>query len=145
MEITRRYAAIMITDIVGYTSLMGKDENKALDLLEKNRKIQKPLIKEFRGHFVKEMGDGIMARFSTSSEAIICAAKIQAKALEQNISLRIGLHDGEVNFQNNDTFGEVLNIASRIEPLALPGNIRGEVQKYLCILLRPWCGFIGSW
>ncbi|MBD0377472.1 MAG: hypothetical protein ICV51_17820, partial [Flavisolibacter sp.] len=65
MSSTRQLAAIMFTDIVGYTALMGKDEQKAFDLLRKNRQIHQPLIKQFHGTWIKELGDGILASFST--------------------------------------------------------------------------------
>jgi class 3 adenylate cyclase len=61
----RRLAAIMFTDIVGYTALMGRDEDKAFKVLRKNRGIQRPIIKKYRGEWLKEMGDGILASFST--------------------------------------------------------------------------------
>ena len=69
----RRLAAIMFTDIVGYTALMGKDEDQAFQLLRTNRAIHKPLIEKHRGRFLKEMGDGILASFSSASDALYCA------------------------------------------------------------------------
>jgi class 3 adenylate cyclase len=63
MAQTRQLAAIMFTDIVGYTSLMGDDEKKAFDLLRKNRQLQKPLIEQFNGKWIKELGDGVLASF----------------------------------------------------------------------------------
>jgi class 3 adenylate cyclase len=63
MQQTRQLAAIMFTDIVGYTALMGNDEQKAFELLRKNREIQKPVIEEYGGTWVKELGDGVLASF----------------------------------------------------------------------------------
>ena len=68
----RRLAAIMFTDIVGYTTLMGEDEDKAFQILRKNRNIHRPLIKKYRGKWLKEMGDGILASFYSSSDAVLC-------------------------------------------------------------------------
>ena len=65
MNASRQLAAIMFTDIVGYTALMGNDEHKAFTLLEKNRQLQKPIIEEFNGRWIKELGDGVLASFST--------------------------------------------------------------------------------
>ena len=77
MTQTRQLAAIMFTDIVGYTALMGEDEKKAFGLLRKNRELQKPLISEYNGKWVKELGDGVLASFQTVTDAVSCAMKIQ--------------------------------------------------------------------
>ena len=73
MPSIRQLAAIMFTDIAGYTSLMGDDEEKAIDVLNKNRQIQKPLISQFQGTWIKELGDGVLARFTNPSDAVSCA------------------------------------------------------------------------
>ncbi len=120
----RQLVAIMFTDIVGYTSLMGDDEEKAFNLLEKNRKLQKPLIESYDGRWIKEIGDGMLATFSTVSDAVYCAAAIQQQSNnEPDLILRIGIHQGEVVFQDGDVFGDGVNIASRIESLAPGGGI----------------------
>ena len=77
MASLRQLAAIMFTDIVGYTGLMGRDEQKAFELLNKNRQIQKPIIEEYNGKWIKELGDGVMASFNTVSDAVAAAIKIQ--------------------------------------------------------------------
>ena len=124
MPQTRQLAAIMFTDIVGYTALMGNDEQKAFELLDKNRLIQKPIIEEFNGRFIKELGDGILASFPTASDALFAAIKIQqACSASKELSLRIGIHEGETTFENNDIYGDAVNIASRIQTLGTPGSI----------------------
>jgi len=130
MEV-RRLAAIMFTDIVGYTALMGSDEKKAFEVLRTNRNIQKPLIKKFRGKWLKEMGDGILASFDTATYAVRCAGEIQAQAKNQGIELRIGIHTGEVVFEGNDVLGDGVNVASRLEELTEAGSIyvSGAVYK----------------
>ena len=127
----RRLAAIMFTDIVGYTTLMGKDEDAAFQLLRQNRMIQKVLIEKYHGTWLKEMGDGILASFHSSSNAVRCAGEIQQKAKNEKISLRIGIHEGEVVFEGGDVLGDGVNVASRLEELAASGNIiiSGEVYK----------------
>ena len=124
MSQSRQLAAIMFTDIVGYTALMGKDEQRAFDLLNKNRQIQKPIIEEFNGIWIKELGDGVMASFKTVSDAVNAAIKIQqACNAAKEFQLRIGIHQGEVVIEENDVFGDAVNIASRIQSIASPGSI----------------------
>jgi len=123
-EATHQLAAIMFTDVVGYTALMGKDEDAAFKLLEKNRQLHESTIKEFNGKWLKEMGDGVLLSFDAASDAVFCAKKIQEICRkEADFSLRIGIHVGEVVFQNADVFGDGVNIASRIESLAPAGCI----------------------
>lgn len=124
MSQSRQLAAIMFTDIVGYTALMGEDEEKALELLEKNRQIQKPIIEEYHGRWLKEIGDGLLASFTTVSDAVFCAKAIQKACLQgDELKLRIGIHQGEVVFTGEDVFGDGVNIASRLEQLAPTGGI----------------------
>lgn len=124
MNQSRQLAAIMFTDIVGYTALMGNDEQKAFELLHKNREIQKPIIEEFGGQWIKELGDGVMASFSAASNAVYAAIKIQEACYNSKaFELRIGIHQGEVVFENGDIFGDAVNIASRLQALAPPAGI----------------------
>lgn len=124
MTQSRQLAAIMFTDIVGYTALMGSDEQKAFKILNKNRELQKPIIEEFNGRWIKELGDGVMASFSTVSDAVTAAVKIQQTCNSaKEFQLRIGIHSGEVVFENNDVFGDGVNIAARIQAIANPGSI----------------------
>ena len=106
MPQSRQLAVIMFTDIVGYTALMGHDEQKAFAILDKNRELQKPIIKNFNGQWIKELGDGILASFNTVSDAVNAAIKIQeACHAARDFQLRIGIHLGEVVFENGDVFG----------------------------------------
>ncbi|MBC8193287.1 MAG: tetratricopeptide repeat protein [FCB group bacterium] len=120
----RKLAAIMFTDIVGYTMIMGEDEQKALRLLEKNRTIIKSIIEEFRGEWLKEMGDGTLSCFASAVDAVRCALKVQHLLKDDpDLILRIGIHIGDVVFEGGDVFGDGVNVASRIEPLAMAGGI----------------------
>jgi adenylate cyclase len=124
MTQSRQLAAIMFTDIVGYTTLMGKDEKKAFELLRQNRQLQKPLIEKFQGKWIKELGDGVLASFQTGTDAVKCAQQIQLECSQSNdLKLRIGIHLGEVIFADNDIFGDGVNIASRLQTLAPVGGI----------------------
>ena len=129
-EATRQLAAIMFTDIVGYTALMGRDEQKALALLKKNKEIHERLITQYNGKLLKEIGDGILASFNSVSGAVYCAGAIQKAASVEDLNLRIGIHEGEVVFQDNDVFGDGVNIASRIEALATTGEILLSESAY---------------
>jgi len=124
MTQSRQLAAIMFTDIVGYTALMGNNEQRAFELLRKNREIQKPVVEEFGGRWIKELGDGVMISFSAVSNAVYAAIKIQ-EACDRagEFQLRIGIHLGEVVFENDDIFGDAVNIASRLQAIAPPGGI----------------------
>ena len=103
MSQTRQLAAIMFTDIVGYTALMGNDEKNAFSILDKNRSLQKPIIEQFNGRWIKELGDGVMASFNTVSDAVNAAIKIQENCnTAKDFQLRIGIHLGEVVFENED-------------------------------------------
>jgi class 3 adenylate cyclase len=124
MSASRQLSAIMFTDIVGYTALMGEDEQKAFSLLHKNRQIQQPVIKQFNGTLIKELGDGILAIFKTATDAVLCADAIQQACMSvPGLQLRIGVHLGEVIFEHNDVFGDSVNIASRLQASAPIGGI----------------------
>ncbi|MCK4678256.1 MAG: adenylate/guanylate cyclase domain-containing protein [Bacteroidales bacterium] len=120
----RKLAAIMFTDIIGYSAMMSKDEKQALNILGKNREIHKSAIHEFNGELIKEIGDGTLSIFQTSSEAVNCAKAIQKVCCRESMfSVRIGIHIGEIVVIENDVFGDGVNIASRIEAAGKPGGI----------------------
>ena len=108
----------MFSDIVGYTALMGSDERKAFDFIKKNRRIHWRLIRKYKGRLLKEMGDGMLASFPSSMDAIKCALSIQKAVKELDIPLRIGIHQGDVIFEKQDVLGDGVNIASRIQGIA---------------------------
>jgi TolB-like protein/class 3 adenylate cyclase/Tfp pilus assembly protein PilF len=119
MPQTRQLAAIMFTDIVGYTALMGDDERKAFSILTKNRQLQKPIIEKYNGRWIKELGDGILASFTTVSDAVYAAKEIQEQCKKSaEFSLRIGIHQGEIVVEDDDVFGDAVNVASRIQSIA---------------------------
>jgi class 3 adenylate cyclase len=124
MPTIRQLSAIMFTDIVGYTALMGNNEELAFELLRKNREIQKPIIEQFGGKWIKELGDGVLASFPAVSNAVYAALKIQEACKKSgSFELRIGIHQGEVVYENDDIFGDPVNIASRLQSLAPPSEI----------------------
>lgn len=121
---TRQLAAIMFTDIVGYTKLMGRDSTKALELVRISKEIQKPLVEKHNGKWLKEMGDGAMAQFGSALDAVYCAIEIQELARAKfDGKIRIGIHSGDITIDDNDVYGDGVNVASRLESVADPGGI----------------------
>lgn len=121
---SRQLAAIMFTDIVGYTALMGSDEQKAFDILHKSRQMQQPIVEGHGGKWIKEMGDGVLACFGTATNAVQSAILIQEQCNAiPDLQLRIGIHLGDVVFDNNDVFGDGVNIAARLLAKSDPGTI----------------------
>ena len=134
LEQTRKLAAIVFTDIVGFTKLSAVNEPAALSLLETQRELLKPIVEKHGGSWLKEIGDGLLLSFETTKDAVDCAIEIQQVVKEvENLNLRIGIHQGEVVFQGGDVIGDDVNIAARIEPFAAPGGvaISGRVNASL--------------
>ena len=116
-------SAILFSDIVGFSRLMNHDEERTLNLIRKNRRIHKNIINRYHGKWLKEMGDGTLAEFKTISEAVYCAGDLMKTCQQERIDLRIGIHLGEIIKENGDIFGDPVNIASRLESIADPGQI----------------------
>ncbi len=127
----RKLAAIMFTDMVGYSALTQKDEKLALRILEEHRAIVRPLLAKHDGHEIKTIGDAFLVEFPSALAATACAIEIQktlferaeSRPSESAVRLRIGLHVGDIIYKENDVFGDGINIAARIEPLAEAGGI----------------------
>ena len=133
----RRLAAIMFTDIVGYTALMGKDEDRAFETLRINKKTHTGLIEKHNGTLIKEMGDGILVSFHSSLNAVRCAIEIQAESKRQEIPLKIGIHEGDMVFAGDDVLGDGVNIASRLEAITETGAITISEAIYRNIKNKP--------
>jgi class 3 adenylate cyclase/TolB-like protein/Tfp pilus assembly protein PilF len=127
----RRLAAIMFTDMVGYTSSAQRDESLALESLKRHRETLRACLNRHNGREIKTMGDGFLVEFASALEAANCALDIQRSLRQQNtslspasrIQLRIGVHAGDVIHDRGDVFGDAVNVASRIERLAGPGEV----------------------
>ena len=121
---TRKLAAIMFTDIAGYTKLSSTDDTKAAKLLNTQRDLLKPIVKKYGGNWLKEIGDGILITFKGATSALECAIEIQKTTKDiDDLNLRIGIHQGEIIEQDGDVIGDDVNVASRIEPFSAVGGI----------------------
>ncbi|MDQ3681532.1 MAG: adenylate/guanylate cyclase domain-containing protein [Bacteroidota bacterium] len=127
----RRLSAIMFTDIVGYSALTQRNEALALELLDEHRNIVRPFFTKHDGREIKTAGDSFFTEFNSAVQATICAIEIQ-EALhlrnkevpqDRHVLIRIGLHIGDVVYTDQDVYGDGVNIAARMEPLAKPGGI----------------------
>src|SRR3984885_5462896 len=131
-RINRRLAAILAADVVGYSRLMGADEAGTLAALKRHREaVFDPAVAAHNGRIVKLIGDGVIAEFGSVVDAVSCALSVQrssARTLDQSASqpaivLRIGINLGDVIIEGDDIYGDGVNIAARLEPLAEPGGI----------------------
>lgn len=128
--VERRLSAILAADVVGYSRLMGVDESGTLNALRVSRStVIDPVIGRFGGRIVKTTGDGFLVEFRSVVDSIACAAEIQSgmKALgsetDQRLVLRIGINLGDIIIQDDDIFGDGVNIAARLEQLCAPGGV----------------------
>src|SRR5256884_3099279 len=127
----RKLAAIMFSDMVGYSALAQRDDKVALELLEEHRRLLREIFPQFHGTEIKTIGDAFLVEFGSALEAAQCAIEIQRTLAKRNhdvtsnrrIELKIGIHIGDVVHRDGDVYGDGVNIASRIEQLAGAGGI----------------------
>ncbi len=120
----RKLAAIMFTDLAGFSKLSRRDEKTALKLLKKQRALLRPIVEEFEGEWLKELGDGLLLSFPSSLSAAQCALRLQEAARGvAHLDLRIGIHQGDIVREGDDIFGDGVNIASRLEKFAPVGGV----------------------
>ncbi len=138
-RVERRLAAILAADVAGYSRLMGADEEGTLDQLKSIRKaFVDPTIAAHRGRIVKTTGDGMLVEFVSAVDAVRNAVEIQRSMAKQNAALpqdpriefRLGIHVGDIIFDDNDIFGDGVNIAARLEGIAEPGGVCMSEDAY---------------
>lgn len=127
----RQLAAIMFTDIEGYTALMQKDEEKANLIRERHRQIFNTATENYEGKILQYYGDGTLSMFSSALDAVKCAVEMQLAFLgKPSIPVRIGIHIGDVMVTEDDIFGDAVNLASRIESLGKAGSVLLSEKVY---------------
>ncbi len=129
-SVTRRLAAIVAIDVAGYSRLMGADEEGTLAQLKAHRTVTDPLVNEYGGRIVSTAGDGLLLEFRSVVEAVGCAVALQRIIAERNAEFavdrkmlfRIGINLGDVMVDDDDIFGDGVNVAARLQELAVPGG-----------------------
>jgi class 3 adenylate cyclase/pimeloyl-ACP methyl ester carboxylesterase len=134
-------AAIMFSDIAGYTAIMGRDEQQAIRALQAHRGVLRTLLPQFNGRLIGEIGDGTLSSFHSAIDAVNCARAVQERTDDNpELKLRIGIHLGDVLFANQTVLGDGVNVASRIHALAPPGGICLSSTVYDEIRNKPGIG-----
>ena len=124
MSESRQLTAIMFTDIQGYTAMMQHDEEQAIKIRDRHRKVFNQTTEEFNGTILQYFGDGTLSTFKSAIDAVKCAMEMQLEfQKEPIIPVRIGIHLGDVVIRENEIIGDGVNVASRIESLAVPGSV----------------------
>jgi adenylate cyclase len=124
--VERRLAAVLAADVVGFSRHMGADEEGTLARLKELRAgIIDPAITSHRGRIVKTTGDGLLVEFSSAVDAVRYGLEVQRQigASDHRLQLRIGIHVGDIIIDDNDIFGDGVNIAARLESIADPGGV----------------------
>lgn len=135
----RQLAAIVFTDIVGYTRLMHINEERALELRSRHRSILLALHEKFGGEVLQFFGDGTLSIFHSSVNAVECAVEMQLEyKKEPEVPVRIGIHVGDISYDGTDAFGDGLNVAARIEPICEPGGVYVSERVFEDIRNHAW-------
>ncbi|HEY2982368.1 MAG TPA: tetratricopeptide repeat protein [Anaerolineales bacterium] len=149
IEGERRLAAIMFTDMVAFTALAQRDEAGAMQLLDEQRRLIRPVLAKHNGREVDTIGDAFLVEFASALEAVRCAVEIQSALQEANtkrpdaekIVLRIGIHLGDVIHNKGEVAGDAVNLASRVVPLAPPGGVCVTAQVHASVVNKIEFGF----
>ena len=120
----KKLKAIVFTDMADFTQISAQDEENALELIQKQNEIIKPIVEKHNGEWLKEIGDGLLFSFDSSLEAVRCSIEIQETLKDiDDLNIRIGIHQGDIFVKDGDVFGDDVNIASRVEGFAPVGGI----------------------
>jgi len=136
----RQLAAILFTDIIGYTAMMQKDEQNALAVTRHCIAVLKQSTEAFHGRILNDYGDGSLCCFPSATEAVKAAVQVQQELQkEPKVPLRIGIHVGELFFEENKVMGDSVNVASRIQSLACGNSILFSKEVFDKLKNQPDC------
>jgi class 3 adenylate cyclase len=138
-ERKRQLAAIMFTDIVGFSAMMQTDEKRAAEVRNRHRQVFRELHDKYGGKILQYYGDGTLSIFDSAAAAVECAVDMQiALRRAPQVPLRIGIHTGDITYDDEGAYGDGMNIAARIEPLCTPGGVFISSKVYDDIKNHPW-------
>ncbi len=138
-KFVRQLAAIVFTDIVGYTHLMHINEERALLLRSRHREILSALHEKYGGDVIQFFGDGTLSIFHSSVKAVECSVEMQIEyKKDPEVPVRIGIHVGDISYDGKDAFGDGMNVAARIEPLCEPGGVYLSERVFEDIRNHAW-------
>ena len=144
--ISKKLKAIVFTDIVNFTQISADNERYALELIDMQRDVMKPIVEKYSGEWLKEIGDGVLISFDSSLDAVQCSIEIQ-KVLKDidDFNIRIGIHQGDIFIKDGDVYGDDVNIASRVEGFSPEGGISlsDKVHKDISGVKEIKTAFIG--
>jgi class 3 adenylate cyclase/tetratricopeptide (TPR) repeat protein len=134
-RVERKLAAIMFTDIVGYTAVMAESDEAGLRVRSRHRELVRPLVEQYHGEWIEERGDESLSSFQSAVDAVNCALATQSELQDDpELQLRIGIHVGEILAEGDHVYGDGINVASRVRPMAEPGGIC--ISEAVCQLVR---------
>ncbi|HLF63448.1 MAG TPA: NINE protein [Saprospiraceae bacterium] len=139
MASTRRLAAIMFTDITGYSAMMESNELQARMIRNRHREVFKDAHERYNGKILQYFGDGTLSIFESTATAVECGVDMQIEfRKEPEVPLRIGIHSGDIAYDEEGAYGDGLNIASRLERLCIPGGVFISAKVFDDIKNHPW-------
>ncbi|MDX1407447.1 MAG: NINE protein, partial [Saprospiraceae bacterium] len=139
MATKRQLAAIMFTDITGFSAMMEADEDYARKIRDRHRKIFRDSHETHHGRILQYYGDGTLSIFESAAAAVECAVEMQIEfRKEPEVPLRIGIHTGDISYDDEGAYGDGLNIAARIERLCIPGGVFISAKVYDDIKNHKW-------
>src|SRR5688500_15425644 len=119
----RKLAAVMFTDIQGYTSMFQEDESMTLKQVELHHRQIERIAEENKGHVIQYLGDGSLIIFDSVVDAVRSAVEIQQASIGQALPVRIGIHLGDLIYKNGTVYGDVVNLTSRLQAIGVPGSV----------------------
>jgi class 3 adenylate cyclase/TM2 domain-containing membrane protein YozV len=138
-KIRKRLAAIMFTDIVGYSTIMEKNEVAGAKIRQRHKEVIEATSQKYEGDIIQYFGDGTLSVFPSAAAAVECAVEMQREfGKSPHVPLRIGIHTGDITYGTEEAYGHGMNIAARIEPLCISGGVYVSGKVYDDIRNHNW-------